>query len=140
MGNMTRHDEATTAMSGGPKTTDVRTMVFEVPTDRPEADGTMAWTATTVVVVEVDAGGHTGTGWSYTAASAAALVGGHLAGQIRGRSALDTPALWSSMVAACRNLGRPGLASCAISAVDTALWDLGASGFSVGSPGHGVAG
>ena len=28
------------------------------------------------------------------------------------------------MVVACRNLGRPGVASMAIAAVDTALWDL----------------
>ena len=28
------------------------------------------------------------------------------------------------MVAACRNLGRPGVASMAVAAVDTALWDL----------------
>ncbi len=124
MGHTTRHEAAPTGMSGGPAVTDVRTAVFEVPTDQPEGDGTMAWSATTVVVVQVDAGGHTGTGWSYTGASAAAVARDHLAEEIRGRSALDTPALWASMVAACRNLGRPGLASCAISAVDTALWDL----------------
>ncbi len=28
------------------------------------------------------------------------------------------------MVRACRNLGRPGVVSCAIAAVDIALWDL----------------
>ncbi len=41
---------------------------------------------------------------------------------------------WQSMVRATRNLGRPGLVSCAISAVDTALWDLKAKllGLSVG--------
>src|SRR5438270_501263 len=31
---------------------------------------------------------------------------------------------WSAMVHALRNLGRPGVASMAISAVDVALWDL----------------
>lgn len=34
------------------------------------------------------------------------------------------PAGWSAMVASVRNLGRPGVASMAISAVDAALWDL----------------
>ena len=39
-------------------------------------------------------------------------------------SVLDTAAAWQAMVRAMRNIGRPGLVSCAISAVDTALWDL----------------
>ena len=33
---------------------------------------------------------------------------------------------WGAMVAAVRNIGRPGIAACAISAVDIALWDLAA--------------
>lgn len=36
---------------------------------------------------------------------------------------------WSSMVAAIRNLGRPGIVSMSIAAVDTALWDLKAKLF-----------
>ena len=30
---------------------------YRIPTDAPEADGTFAWNATTVVVVEIEAGG-----------------------------------------------------------------------------------
>ncbi len=41
-----------------------------------------------------------------------------------GRPALDVPASLDAMVRAVRNLGRPGIASTAISAVDLALWDL----------------
>jgi len=37
---------------------------------------------------------------------------------------MNVAGAWSAMVAAIRNLGRPGIASMAISAVDTALWDL----------------
>ena len=37
---------------------------------------------------------------------------------------MDIAGAWSAMVAAIRNLGRPGIASMAISAVDAALWDL----------------
>ena len=40
-----------------------------------------------------------------------------------GRSVLDVPASHEAMVRACRNLGRPGVVSSAISAVDIALWD-----------------
>ena len=52
---------------------------------------------------------------------------GELAAAITGHSVLDTGAAWQAMVRAVRNLGRPGLVSCAISAVDTALWDLKAT-------------
>jgi L-alanine-DL-glutamate epimerase-like enolase superfamily enzyme len=37
---------------------------------------------------------------------------------------MDVAGITESMVRACRNLGRPGLVSCAVSAADTALWDL----------------
>ena len=47
-----------------------------------------------------------------------------LAGVVQGRDAMDVPGAWSAMAAAIRNLGRPGIASMAISAVDAALWDL----------------
>ena len=40
------------------------------------------------------------------------------------RDALTPPAAWRAMVGAVRNLGRPGIASSAIAAVDVALWDL----------------
>jgi L-alanine-DL-glutamate epimerase-like enolase superfamily enzyme len=43
---------------------------------------------------------------------------------IDGRDAWNIAARWSDMVGAVRNLGRPGLCSMAISAVDSALWDL----------------
>jgi L-alanine-DL-glutamate epimerase-like enolase superfamily enzyme len=38
----------------------------------------------------------------------------------------DVPACWVAMQRRVRNLGRPGLVSCAMSAVDIALWDLAA--------------
>ena len=41
-----------------------------------------------------------------------------------GRDAMAVGASWEAMGRACRNLGRPGVASMAIAAVDTALWDL----------------
>jgi L-alanine-DL-glutamate epimerase-like enolase superfamily enzyme len=41
-----------------------------------------------------------------------------------GADAMALPASWLGMVRSIRNLGRPGIASMAISAVDVALWDL----------------
>ena len=47
-----------------------------------------------------------------------------LADVVKGGNALDVPGLWARMVHAIRNLGRPGIASMAISGMDAALWDL----------------
>lgn len=110
--------------SEGPLVEEVRTKVFEVPTDQPEADGTLQWRFTTVVVAEVRAGGEIGTGWTYSGPGAQAVIDEKLAAEVAGKPVLDLPALWQAMARSCRNLGRPGLVSCAISAVDTALWDL----------------
>jgi L-alanine-DL-glutamate epimerase-like enolase superfamily enzyme len=97
---------------------------FAVPTDLPESDGTFEWSSTTIVLVEVHAAEHRGIGYSYTDRSAVALVSHTLAEVVRGRNAMDVPAAFLAMTRRVRNLGRPGLASAAISAVDTALWDL----------------
>jgi L-alanine-DL-glutamate epimerase-like enolase superfamily enzyme len=98
--------------------------VFVIPTDAPEADGTLAWDATTMVVVTADAAGEQGLGWSYASAAAQPVATGMLAGAVTGRSALDVPGAAESMSRAVRNIGRPGIAATAISAVDIALWDL----------------
>ncbi|MEU5361995.1 enolase C-terminal domain-like protein [Streptomyces sp. NPDC005925] len=98
--------------------------VYTVPTDAPEADGTLAWDTTTVVITEVSAGGSTGTGWTYGPAAVGDFLAEHLAPLVEGRSALDVPAAHDAMCRAVRNAGRPGIAGCAISALDIALWDL----------------
>jgi L-alanine-DL-glutamate epimerase-like enolase superfamily enzyme len=97
---------------------------YTVPTESPESDGTLAWDETTVVTVEVEAGGVRGLGFSYTGEAAARVIDRRLAPVVIGRTAMDIPAAWSAMVAAVRNVGLPGLAATAISAVDIALWDL----------------
>jgi L-alanine-DL-glutamate epimerase-like enolase superfamily enzyme len=97
---------------------------FTIPTDAPEADGTFSWDATTVVLVEARAGGQTGLGYSYAAGAAAAFVSELLTNAVVGHDALSPPSAWSRMRRAVRNVGYPGVASSAISAVDVALWDL----------------
>jgi L-alanine-DL-glutamate epimerase-like enolase superfamily enzyme len=97
---------------------------FTVPTDAPEADGTLGWDATTVVVVEARAAGHIGVGYSYAAGAAAPLISELLTEVLIGRDALSPQAAWVAMRSAVRNVGYPGVASSAISAVDVALWDL----------------
>ncbi|ABE64814.1 mandelate racemase/muconate lactonizing enzyme (plasmid) [Nitrobacter hamburgensis X14] len=102
----------------------VRTRAFRIPTDKPEADGTIAWDATTLVLVEVSGGGMTGLGYTYSGASIIGLIQGELAKAIEGLDALDPQSAWLSMQHCVRNLGREGLAATAISAVDAALHDL----------------
>ncbi|HEY5194960.1 MAG TPA: enolase C-terminal domain-like protein [Solirubrobacteraceae bacterium] len=102
----------------------VRARALTVPTDAPEADGTLKWSSTTLVLVEVSAGGQSGLGFSYAAGAAAALVKELLCDVVVGMDALSPPAVWQRMRGAVRNIGYPGVASSAISAVDIALWDL----------------
>jgi L-alanine-DL-glutamate epimerase-like enolase superfamily enzyme len=102
----------------------LRAASYLIPTDLPEADGTLAWDSTTLVVVHAEAGGQTGTGWTYSTAAAGLVVTGVLADVVTGRSVLDVPACTEAMYRAVRNLGGRGIAAAAISAVDIALWDL----------------
>jgi L-alanine-DL-glutamate epimerase-like enolase superfamily enzyme len=95
-----------------------------VPTDAPEADGTLSWDSTTIVLVQARADGQTGLGYSYTAGAAAALIEEMLSEAVVGTDVLSPPAAWEKMRRAVRNLGYPGVAASAISAVDIALWDL----------------
>jgi L-alanine-DL-glutamate epimerase-like enolase superfamily enzyme len=107
-----------------PRVERVGARALTIPTEEPESDGTLEWDATTIVVVEATGGGRTGLGYTYSAPAAAEVVRGTLAGIVEGRDALAVPAAWEAMVRAVRNVGRPGIASCAIAAVDAALWDL----------------
>jgi L-alanine-DL-glutamate epimerase-like enolase superfamily enzyme len=73
-------------------------------------------------VVRVYGGGERGLGYSYAHASAAELIRDKLAAVVEGHDALAVPGAWETMRHEVRNVGRPGLASIAIAAVDTALW------------------
>ena len=98
--------------------------VYTVPTDAPEADGTLTWEATTLVLARVEAGGVQGLGWTYGSPACAALITGMLADVVRGRPAMDVPGNHETMLRAVRNITRQGTAGYAISALDVALWDL----------------
>ena len=104
--------------------TEVSARAYKIPTDRPEADGTFAWDATTMVVVTVGDGHDVGLGWTYAGSGAVAVVTDQLAPAVIGTDTSAIPRTAEEMARACRNLGRPGLVASAISAVDVALWDL----------------
>jgi L-alanine-DL-glutamate epimerase-like enolase superfamily enzyme len=86
-----------------------------IPTDEPESDGTAEWDSTTIVIVECD----DGIGYTYCESAAAELIRSKLADLVHE----DVRRAWLDMQHAVRNAGRPGIAACAISAVDQALWD-----------------
>jgi L-alanine-DL-glutamate epimerase-like enolase superfamily enzyme len=102
----------------------LKVSAYTVPTDFPESDGTFEWSSTTLVLVRIEADGQRGLGYTYAGLAAARLIEDTLAPAVRGRDAMAIPAAWIAMIHAIRNLGRPGVASMAIAAVDAALWDL----------------
>jgi L-alanine-DL-glutamate epimerase-like enolase superfamily enzyme len=109
--------------------THVSAAAYEIPTDAPEADGTLEWDRTVLVVVEIEAGGETGLGYTYADGSILRLIERKLGSVISGHSAFDIAAANKALWRSIRNLGRSGLVATAISAVDAALWDLKAKLF-----------
>ncbi|HTH43977.1 MAG TPA: mandelate racemase, partial [Oxalicibacterium sp.] len=97
---------------------------YLIPTDMPESDGTLAWDATTLVLVRVAASGCEGLGYTYADRATAALIHDKLMPLLTGCDAMAIGARWQQMAVALRNLGRPGICAMAIAAVDNALWDL----------------
>jgi L-alanine-DL-glutamate epimerase-like enolase superfamily enzyme len=104
--------------------TSVDVSTYQVPTDAPEADGTLSWDSTTMVLVTVRSGDTTGMGWTYGPPACATVVRDQLAPIVAGREAMDVGGCFDAMVQAVRNAGRPGVVGYSISAVDVALWDL----------------
>ena len=111
-------------LSANPRVERVDVSTYTIPTDSPESDGTLKWEKTTMVLVEVHGGGRTGLGYTYADGSAAKLIHGTLAEVVKGSDAMAPTASYMAMWQRVRNLGRPGICSAAISAVDCALWDL----------------
>ncbi|MGN6445629.1 enolase C-terminal domain-like protein [Amnibacterium sp.] len=109
-----------------PQVETLEARAYTIPTDSPEADGTIAWDATTIILVTATAAGATGVGWTYGPAACAAIVEGLLRPVVVGADADRPPALNERMIRAVRNATRAGIAGYAISAVDVALWDLAA--------------
>src|SRR5438128_11553035 len=111
-------------MRAGPKIGRLHAAAFRVPTDGPEADGTLAWNETIIVIVQAEAGGETGLGYTYGARQAADLVNDKLASLVETMDAFDVGVAHQHMRRHVRNMGARGIAATAISAVDTALWAL----------------
>lgn len=103
---------------------DVTVGSYTVPTETPESDGTAAWDKTTIVIVHLSAAGETGMGYTYADPATATLIHNELRHVVMGADPMSPTAAYMSMWQRIRNLGRPGICSMAISAVDCAIWDL----------------
>jgi L-alanine-DL-glutamate epimerase-like enolase superfamily enzyme len=111
-------------VSAAPVIETLSVSAYKIPTDQPESDGTYEWNSTTIVIVEAEAAGQRSLGYTYADEATATLINSKLKHIVCGRAAMSINEAWIAMVRSIRNLGRPGICSMAISAVDTALWDL----------------
>lgn len=96
---------------------------FTIPTDAPEADGTFAWKATTMIVVELDCGEVRGLGYTYSHRSTVIVARELIEQCVQGQDVGTTNAIFSRMRQAERNYSTRGIAATAVSAIDMALWD-----------------
>lgn len=77
-----------------------------------------------MVLVEIEAGGKSGIGYTYADRCVAFFIDRTLREFIIGADALQIPEINKTLVSAIRNNGNCGLAAMAVSGVDNALWDL----------------
>lgn len=104
---------------------------YSIPTDFTESDGTIEWDSTTLVVVEIAAANKTGIGYTYADLSSAFFIEQTLKKHIISRNALQNQFITQQLIHHIRNNGNCGIAAMAVSAVDTALWDLKAKIYNV---------
>ncbi len=127
---MGHHTPGHDLVSDGLDVQSVDVHVYTVPTEAPEADGTLQWDRTSLVVVQpLLFNGVRGLGYAVGDAATGLLARDTLADVVTGMDVRDTTACWEAMVRRIRNLGRPGVSSMAIAAVDIALWDTKARAF-----------
>jgi L-alanine-DL-glutamate epimerase-like enolase superfamily enzyme len=111
------------------KIEDLEVNAYTIPTQTLEADGTLDWNSTTLVLVELTAGGKKGIGYTYANSASAHFIHDTLKELVLGKNPLNVSAITNSLIHHTRNNGNTGLVMMAISAVDNALWDLKAKLF-----------
>lgn len=103
---------------------DLRVSAFDIPTSSPESDGTIEWSRTVIVTVELTREAATGLGYTYADVATAHFIVEHLEPIARAADPQAPSAAFYAMERAVRNAGRDGVGAMAIAAVDMALWDL----------------
>lgn len=116
---------ATPTRSKGARIDSVEVSAYSVPTSTDEeSDGTLVWDSTTLVVVQLRCGTHSGLGYTYCHPAAGQIIESKLASILRDADPLMPQKAWAQMQMQSRQMGHEGIAAMAISAVDVALWDL----------------
>lgn len=110
---------------------EIEVSAYKIPTDAPEADGTLQWNSTTLVLVEIKAANKKGIGYTYADESTAFFIERKLKELVLHKNALDIQGINSLLTQEIRNSGTCGITMMAISAIDNALWDLKAKIFDV---------
>lgn len=110
---------------------ELKVSAYKIPTDAPEADGTIEWNSTTLVIVEIEAAGKHGMGYSYAHEATAFFIQKALRGLVVGKNAFDVEGITDCLIRQIRNNGTCGISMMAVSAIDNALWDLKAKLFDV---------
>lgn len=103
---------------------DLKVSAYTIPTSSPESDGTAKWNSTTLIFVEIHAAGKKGIGYTYANVATATLIDKMLKEVVSGMDAMNIPHINTKMIQRIRNEGTCGIAMMAVSAVDSALWDL----------------
>lgn len=106
------------------KITDISVRAFTVPTDAPEADGTLHWESTSMVLVQLTSGEVRGIGYTYADPCTATMARKLLDKVVKGGDVMRHAELRQQMLAHIRNNGETGIAMMAVSAIDNALWDI----------------
>lgn len=101
-------------------------VLYTVPTDALEADGTFAWDSTSMVLVQLECGDVKALGYTYADAGTATVANKLLKDIVIGSDPLCHAATRQRMLHQIRNLGETGIALMAVSTIDNALWDLSA--------------
>jgi L-alanine-DL-glutamate epimerase-like enolase superfamily enzyme len=124
-------------MPSGTTITEVSTSFLSIPLEKPLVTAAFPIPAIDTALVQVrTADGHEGVAWSFAfgpgrVASIIRLVD-DLATLAVGEDATQTEALWAAMSRAVGFIGGRGIAALAMSAIDTACWDI--KGKAAGEP------
>jgi L-alanine-DL-glutamate epimerase-like enolase superfamily enzyme len=116
------------------KITNIRTTMIVTPVDKPHLDATVLkgsnGRSTCFVHIDTDEGIE-GFGWAAGNRGIQAVIETTLKSALIGTDPLFIEKRWWEMFWSVRGVGRKGVAFCAISSVDIALWDLRAKYFKV---------
>src|ERR1041385_7909781 len=117
-------DDKSTTIHDTVKIKKLDVSAYRIPTETPEADGTVAWNSTTLILTEIEAGNQRGVGYTYATRATADFIYHTLRQLVVGENALAITAITNNLIRQIRNNGNCGITAMAISAIDAALWDL----------------